>query len=267
MKMIISYIMVLSMTMVLWSCDADIPEAPHVSEDSTYVRKIAIMGDSYSTFEGWSNRDVEGNPNEYFVYYPHEGNTDVTSVEKTWWYMLCQKPGFELEVSNSFSGSVISNTHYMGRDVAGTELSFMTRVGKNPNGVDYNGDPDIILILGGTNDCWAGVELGDYVYSNWIPDDLKCFRPAFSRLLVSLSHLYPNATVYSIINGDGGFPELTKPYARSIQKVCKHHGVTYITLRNIETKDNHPTYAGMQAICEQVYSVLRGPTRTTSEEE
>ena len=267
MKVITTCIMVLSMAMVLWSCDADMPEVPYVPEDSTLVRKISIMGDSYSTFEGWSNRDVEGNPNEYFVYYPHEGNTDVTSVERTWWYMLCQKPGFELEVSNSFSGSVISNTHYAGRDVAGTDLSFMTRVGKNPDGVYYNGDPDIILVLGGTNDCWAGVELGDYVYSNWTSDDLKCFRPAFSRLLASLSHLYPDATVYSIINGDGGFPELTKPYAKSIQKVCKHYGVTHITLRDIETKDGHPTYAGMQAICEQVYSVLIGSTRATSEEE
>lgn len=48
------------------------------------------MGDSYSTFEGWSNIDIEGNPNDYWVYYPHMDDTDVTSVEKTWWYMLCQ---------------------------------------------------------------------------------------------------------------------------------------------------------------------------------
>ena len=50
--MIISCIMVLSIAMVLWSCNVDIPEAPHVSEDSISVRKIAIMGDSYSTYEG-----------------------------------------------------------------------------------------------------------------------------------------------------------------------------------------------------------------------
>ena len=58
------------------------------------------MGDSYSTFEGWSNKDMAGNDNDYYVYYPHECPlTGVDCVEKTWWYMLCQKPEFELEVS------------------------------------------------------------------------------------------------------------------------------------------------------------------------
>ena len=243
--------------MILWSCDAELPEVSSDPSDSTAVKKVSIMGDSYSTYEGWSNRDVAGNPNDYYVYYPHEGNTDVTSVEKTWWHMLCQKPEFELEISNAYSGSVVSNTHYNGVDVADTDLSFMHRVGKNAYGVDYNGSPDIILVFGGTNDCWAGVDLGDYVHHDWTAADLRSFRPAYSRLLASLQTLYPSAKVYCIINGDGGIPELTKSYAKSIQKICKHYGMTSIVVEDIEMTDNHPTYAGMQSICGQVYAVLR----------
>lgn len=244
-------IITLLIAMTLCSCTPDPPEGP------VTVKKISIMGDSYSTFEGWSNVDIEGNPNDYYVYYPHKGNTDVTTVEKTWWYMLCQKPEFELEISNSYSGSVVSNTHYNGVDVTDTDLSFMNRVGKNSFGNDYNGDPDIILVFGGTNDCWAGVELGDYVYDNWTEADLKCFRPAFSKLLASLQTLYPDATVYSITNGDNGFPGLTKSYAKSIEKVSRHYGVTNIVVKNIEMTDGHPTYSGMQSICEQVYEVVK----------
>ena len=244
-------ITVLLIAMTLFLCNPDNPD------DTTSVKKISIMGDSYSTFEGWSNMDVEGNPNEYFVYYPHEDNTDVTSVEKTWWYMLCQKPEFELEISNSYSGSVVSNTHYGGVDVTDTDLSFMHRVGKNSYGVDYNGDPDIILVFGGTNDCWAGVELCDYVYDNWTYADLRCFCPAFSKLLASLQELYPDATVYTITNGDNAFPGLTKSYAKSIEKVSRHYGVTNIVVKDIETTDEHPTYSGMQSICEQVYEVVK----------
>lgn len=251
MKKTMLSITVLLIAMTLFSCNPDNPD------DTTSVKKISIMGDSYSTFEGWSNMDVKGNPNEYFVYYPHEDNTDVTSVEKTWWYMLCQKPEFELEISNSYSGSVVSNTHYNGVDVTDTDLSFMHRVGKNSFGVDYNGDPDIILVFGGTNDCWAGVELGDYVYNDWTAADLKCFRPAFSKLLASLKTLYPDATVYSITNGNNEVSGLTRSYAKSIEKVSRHYGVTNIVVKDIETTDEHPTYSGMQSICEQVYEVVK----------
>lgn len=259
MKSALFYITAILIAITFSSCDADIPEGPDEPEIAT-VKKIAIMGDSYSTFDGWSNKDVAGNDNDHFVYYPHEcTHTGVDSVEKTWWYMLCQKPEFELEVSNSFSGSVISNTHYNGMDVAGTEISFMSRVGKNSNGVDYNGDPDIILIFGGTNDCWAGVELGDYVYRNWTANDLKCFRPAFSKLVSTLLELYPRAKVYNITNSstDGIQWGMSKSYAKSMQKVCKHYGIPNIVLEDIEKVENHPTYAGMQAICEQVYSMLK----------
>ena len=57
-------ITVLLIAMTLFSCNPDNPD------DTTSVKKISIMGDSYSTFEGWSNIDIEGNPNEYWVYYP-----------------------------------------------------------------------------------------------------------------------------------------------------------------------------------------------------
>ena len=256
MKKVLLNISILLLSMTLWSCNNDIPDTP--SEPG--IKKIAIMGDSYSTFEGWSNKDMAGNDNDYYVYYPHECPlTGVDSVEKTWWYMLCQKPEFELEVSNSNSGSVISNTHYNGVDVTGTDLSFMHRVGKNTGGVDYNGNPDIILIFGGTNDCWAGVELGDYIYKGWTASDLKCFRPAFSKLIFTLKELYPNATVYNITNNesDGTIGGLSNSYIKSMKRICKHYGVTNIVLEDIEKVDGHPTYAGMQAICEQVYHVLR----------
>ena len=117
----------LLITMTLFSCNPDNP-------DDTTVKKVSIMGDSYFTFEGWSNMDVEGNPNEYFVYYPHEDNT----------------------------------------------------------------------------------------------------------------------------NGNNEVSGLTRPYAKSIEKVCKHYGVTNIVLKDIEKTDGHPTYKGMQSICEQVYEVVRG---------
>ena len=51
----------LLMVMTLFSCN------PENSDDFTTVKKVSIMGDSYSTFEGWSNIDMVGNPNDYYV--------------------------------------------------------------------------------------------------------------------------------------------------------------------------------------------------------
>ena len=65
------------------------------------------------------------------------------------------------------------------------------------------------------------------------------------------------ATVYSITNGNNEVSGLTKFYAKSIKNICKHYGVTNIFLKDIEKVDGHPTYKGMQSICEQVYAVVR----------
>lgn len=40
------------------------------------------------------------------------------------------------------------------------------------------GNPDVILILGGTNDSWHDtLDYGNYQYSDWVYDDLIKFRP------------------------------------------------------------------------------------------
>ena len=81
MKKILLGITTILMAITLFSCNPDNLDFPNGSDDS--VKKVSIMGDSYSTFEGWSNIDMAGNHNDYYVYYPHKGNTDVTSVDKT----------------------------------------------------------------------------------------------------------------------------------------------------------------------------------------
>lgn len=235
--------------------------------DQSNAKRVSIMGDSYSTFEGWSNKDKAGNANGYYVYYPTTA-TDVTRVEQTWWWQLCNTEEFKLEVNNSFSSSTISNTWYGNGDVTGQDLGFTNRVGKNQRGVDYNGDPEIILIFGGTNDSWAGVKMGEYVYENWTIEELRNFRPAFAKLLADLKENYPNAEIYNISNEHtNGVPGLTDAVATSIGYICKHYGVPNIVLKNIAKSDNHPSVAGMNSIFEQVYAVLTGKADPAPEPE
>ncbi len=235
--------------------------------DQSNAKRVTIIGDSYSTFEGWSNKDLGGNANGYYVYYPTEA-TDVTSVEQTWWWQLCNTEEFKLEANNSFSSSTICNTWYGNTDVTGQDLAFINRVGKNQRGIDYNGNPEIILIFGGTNDSWAGVKMGDYIYEDWSAADLRCFRPGFSKLLASLKENYPDAQIYNISNEHThGQPGLTDAVATSIGYICKHYQVPNIVLTDIAKSDMHPTVAGMRSIYEQVYAVLTGKAAPAPEPE
>ena len=48
------------------------------------IRTVAVLGDSYSTFDGYI---PEGNAAWYFTH--PQGENDVVRVEDTWWHRFC----------------------------------------------------------------------------------------------------------------------------------------------------------------------------------
>ena len=123
---------------------------------SAQTKKVSILGDSYSTFQGMI-------PEGYAVYYPNNGN-DVKEVSQTWWDLYIKAKGYQLETNDSWSGSTICGTGYGRMDSSGN--NFISRV-------DKLGNPDIILIFGGTNDAWANSPIGEYQYADWTKEDCK----------------------------------------------------------------------------------------------
>lgn len=200
---------------------------------------VSILGDSYSTFEGFI-------PKGNAVWYTHHtkaDRTDVGDVKQTWWWQLIDRGGFVLGKNDSYSGATISYQGYNGDDYA--DRSFITRV------ADL-GSPDVLLIFGGTNDSWAGVEVGDYNYNDYIlGEELYKFRPAMSRLLQDAINHYPGTSIYVIINS-----ELREDITESMMEVCKHYSVSYILLHDIDKTAGHPNQAGMKAIADQVLEAL-----------
>lgn len=152
---------------------------------SAQIKKVSILGDSYSTFQG-------ENPEGYAPFYPNDRN-DVTEVAQTWWSLYIKAMGYALDKNNSWGGTTICNTGYGQRDVIAN--SFNARVG-------LLGNPDIIFLFGGTNDAWANSPIGEYQYSDWTDEDCKAYRPALACLLDKLHTLYPNAEIYSILNSE-----------------------------------------------------------------
>jgi hypothetical protein len=208
------------------------------------VKSVSILGDSYSTFQGF----VQPDTNVVWYFDPAKTfNTDVTSVRQTWWHQFIKNNGYHLCVNNSYSGDTICNSGYKrgNPDFADyTARSFVTRM------TDL-GCPDIIFIFGGTNDAWAGSPIGEYKYEGWTKEDLFSFRPAMAKMLAFMTDRYPNVDIYFILN-DGLQEEINE----SVKTVCEHYQIPCIILNGIDKANGHPTIKGMTQIYEQVESFL-----------
>lgn len=200
---------------------------------------VSILGDSYSTFEGYI---PEGNVT-WYTPKPREGQTDVTNVRQTWWWQLINEGGYILGINDSYSGATISYTGYRQEDYR--DRSFITRLSRIV-------PSDILLIFGGTNDSWAGVPMGEFVYDDLRLGHLYEFRPALGKLLTEAQNRFPGTRIVYIINS-----ELKEDITSSIIEVCKKTGVEYVMLHDIEKISGHPSVAGMAEIRRQVEAVLK----------
>ena len=206
-----------------------------VSAANAQTKKVSILGDSYSTFKG-------SNPEGQAPFYP-DAHNDVTDVSQTWWSLYNEAMGYTLEVNDSWGGTTVCNIGYGHWNVANS--SFNSRLWKL-------GNPDIIFVFGGTNDAWADSPIGNYKYSKITKEDCNALRPAIAYMLDGLARIYPEATVYVILNS-----ELKEDVNESFRKVCKHFRVQLIELHDIEKQNGHPSIKGMKAICDQLVESIK----------
>ena len=223
-----------------------------------FAQKISILGDSYSTFEGYMANDT--NAIWYFKTDNPQRNkkNDVTKVEETWWHQLINTTmGYSLEVNNSYSGATICYTGYSKGNEPRVPIAALSshRDYSNRSFVNRSntlGNPDIILVCGGTNDSWCGAPVGEYIYGNWTTEQLYYFRPAMAKLLYDLKGNYPTARLLFILNS-----ELKESINESVHTICKHYGVECLDLKDIEKQGGHPSVKGMAEFSRQVRKALR----------
>ena len=200
-----------------------------------HPKKVSILGDSYSTFEGY----IPAGNIAWYKPVPKEGRpTDVTDVDQTWWKIFIDRNGYVLEKNESYSGATVCNTGYEKQDY--TDRSFVTRL-KNL------GNPDIIFVFGGTNDSWADSPLGKYVWKGWTKKDLYSYRPAMACMLSNLKKEYPKAKIVVMIND-----ELKPDIIESTKKICDHYDVKYMLTEGISKMSGHPDREGMVKIADQL---------------
>ena len=122
---------------------ANAPADTNSSSTATKTR-VSLIGDSISTFSGWG-------PDGYRYYYPISSNPTVISAAQTYWYKLIYKymSNAALEKNIAWTGTVVARStdaDYLADD-HGAGHCFVERL--RDDGV---GNPDVILLHGGTND-------------------------------------------------------------------------------------------------------------------
>lgn len=208
------------------------PEQPEQEQQS---RTFSILGDSYSTFDGYI---PEGNACWYFTV--PQGENDVISVEQTWWHQFAKDNGYELLLNESYSGSTICNTGYDGADYS--DRAFITRM--------FNvtaGNPDMVFVFGGTNDSWANVPVGELKFNEWTSADMYSCLPACCFMLDYFTVAAPDVQVVFVLNS-----ELKSDITDGIIQACAHYKVPCLLLKDIDKLWGHPSVKGMAQINEQL---------------
>ena len=165
-----------------WSTSASI----QVMKRKT-TKLMSVLGDSITTFE---NFVPSADYNPFYMV----GNHDVSSAAETWWGRILIEKGWKLSTDNAWGGSQVAATggDYTTSAMCNTRCQDLAR----------GGTPDIIIILGGTNDFGHGVPIGTWAGDADLPEVETDFRAAYARMLMKIHASYPLAKVYccSLIN-------------------------------------------------------------------
>ena len=210
-----------------------------INAQTDKTKTFSVLGDSYSTFEGYI---PEGNACWYFNNSDSEN--DVRNVEETWWYQFGQKNGYDLLLNESYSGSTICNTGYDGADYS--DRAFTSRM--------FNvtaGNPDLIVIFGGTNDSWANAPIGELKFNDWTSTDMYSCLPACCFMLEYFTAVAKDSQIVFLINS-----ELKKEVTEGITAACEHYGVQCLLLKDIDKIWGHPSIKGMTQISDQLSDFL-----------
>ncbi|GEM_PF-3466767 len=229
------------------------------SPDKQPTRIVGVIGDSISTFWGYMNTS-------YSQFYPASdavsagGTGTVQSVEKTyWWKVIYEKMScgtLDRNLTNSWSGTRVITE--------GGVKGFVDRA--------YEfGDPDIILIHGGTNDMNQKTPMGNYDYDlpmGQLND--ACYRSAYIKLIKMLQTRYPGVQLIVIVGDRLSYYEYnnTDPsldYATSTINIANHFGLPIVDFTDgaksynglPKSKGSHPDATGMQQMADKIYETCK----------
>ena len=208
---------------------------------------ISILGDSISTFQGWSNNtDYNSTIGDNAVYYT--GSRDgFTAVSETWWMQAITRSGLELVVNNSWSGDCVTSRG----------ISRAKQLHNNDGR-----DPEIIAVYLGINDFRTKVTADTFAvkYDEMISGLLETYDEADVYLFTLLYTTNVNSGVdpADVVNFNGIIVETAQKYGCTLVDLYNDTGITPENLSTyMGDRVLHPNYAGMDLVTDCFLEALR----------
>ncbi|MBQ8762318.1 MAG: hypothetical protein IJZ26_03325 [Clostridia bacterium] len=213
-------------------------------------KNFSILGDSISTFTGYSNDATNTNSTigSNAVYYSGS-NCGITSVDMTWWKQIADDTNMNVLVNNSWSGDKVT-----GRGTTRcTELH-------DDTGTNANTNPDIIAVYLGINDFDQSVTVSNFEtsYNTMIESMVNKYTAAD----VYLFTLVPNKTRVddaTMQQYNAVIKEAAETYGCNVVDLYADSGITYDNCSDYMGDGSgalHPNPAGMDLITECFKKVL-----------
>lgn len=230
-------------------------------------RKLSIMGDSISTFDGYI-------PTDYNIFYP--GSGEISTVEKTWWFQVYQATGMLLHANASSSNTTITGNS---ADTTGSAPGCSTKRMLDLTPGDNGAPPDILFVFMGTNDFLRSVELGSFSGASARTEgEITNFCEAYELMIQKLNALYPDTEIYfftlletsagDVDDNPDAYPATNKngntigDFNAEIATIASAYGypvidvhncgITYETLGEDTSDGVHPNAAGAKKIADYV---------------
>ena len=230
-----------------------------MQRDKYKGKKFSILGDSISTFQGYSEPEDAA-----FYDISRKLESEIITPADTWWGQVIEYLGGELLVNNSISGSTVCRNPFY--EVPSYACS------KERTSSLAKGDvlPDVIMIYMGTNDWGRGTRIHCEELNDGAEESLELFSVAYRTMLKELKQNYPDAEIWcftlpiSCCTSREGFAfpycyggRHIDEYCQEIRCCASELGCRLIDIRSYnrpyDTIDGfHPNAEGMKTIANSV---------------
>ncbi len=208
---------------------------------------MSILGDSISTFAGYSNdaKNANSTIGNNAVYYT--GSNYLNDVSQTWWKRSIDECGMKLLVNNSYSGDMVTKK--------AQERAINLHDDTIPS---YETDPDIIAVYMGIND-----------FDNQV--SLAYFKESYLGMVQKMMKRYHDAEIYlftlvpnnqrkdeaALFQYNSVIKEIAEAYSLSIVDIYEDSNINQDNCSQYMGDSSlHPNIEGMQRISDCFLDVL-----------